>query len=460
MEIMQVDGRLPRTILAAMITDPNFLAEVSGYWPPEGLFQHKYQNLIAGWCVSYFTKHSAAPQHVIQTAYDAWVERNPGSEESPFIARMLAYMAAEYKPIPTSYAIEQAGRYFNTNLARVKVDEASTLLAANRPDDAWAIIEGMRQISTGTNAYTNLGDEDAFLDAYDYAQGPNLIQWEGDVFDSLNLFFAEQLGRGCFVSLMAGEKVGKSWWLMELAWQAARCGQRVAFFSVGDMNAKQIRRRLISRICRRPIKARDVLLPTFIEPGGVMDEDSVNFRKVTFDTELAREEFRVTLGQWHQTAIGSNIRLFDAPMASMTAEGVRHRATRLLHSDWPPDVIVIDYADILAPINGGDDSRHQSNRTWQELRRISQELDCLVVTATQADAASYSVHTLGRANFSEDKRKFAHVTGMVGINQIEIEKEMQVTRLNWILGRELEVTKQVHVAGCLPLGRIALQATF
>lgn len=459
MEITQIDGRLPRTILAAMITDPVVLAEVTGYWPQHGLFQHRYQNLVAGWCVAYFAQHGAAPGHVIQTAFDSWVERNPDSEEAPFIARMLSYLSTEYKPIPPSYVIEQAGHYFNTHLARTKLQEAGTLLDAHRTEDAWAIIEGLQQITTGTNAYTTLGDVDAFLEAYDYAQGPDLIEW-GDPYEALDTFFADQLGRGCFVSFMAAEKIGKSWWLMEMAWRAAACGQRVAFFSVGDMNAKQIRRRLISRFCKRPIKARDVMFPTFIAPGGVMDEDSVNFRKLTFAEELSREAFAAALQEWHVTPVGQNIRLYDAPMASMTAEGVRHRATRLLHSDWPPDVIVIDYADILAPINGGDDSRHQNNRTWQELRRISQELDCLVLTATQADAASYSVHTLGRANFSEDKRKFAHVTGMVGINQVEIEKDLQVTRLNWILGRELEVTKPVHVAACLPVGRIAIAATF
>lgn len=460
MEIITVDGRLPRTILAAMVTDPVVLAEITGYWPKAGLFQHKYQNLVAGWCVAYFSKHCEPPAHNIETIFDDWESRNPEDEAVPFIKSMLLHLSREHKPCASGYVIEVAGRYFNQNLANTKLDEAKTLLSANRPEDAWAVIEGLRQISTGTNAYTTMGEVDAFMDAYDYANSPNLFTWpEGDL-DALNVFFENQLGRGCFISFLAGEKVGKSWWLGEVAWQAARCGQRVAYFSVGDMNAKQIRRRLIPRIARRPIQAKDIMVPTFISAGGLMDEDSVDFERHTFTEALSRDSFAAVAAQWSASSMGQNIRLFDVPMSTVSAEGVRLRATRLLHSDWPPDVIVIDYADILAPINGQDETRHQINRTWQELRRISQELDCLVATATQADAASYATQTLSRANFSEDKRKMAHVTGMVGINQTAIEKQCQVTRLNWILGRELEVNEPVHVAGCLGLGRIATVSVF
>ena len=460
MEIITVDGRLPRTILSALIMDPVVLAEVAGYWPKAGLFQHKYQNLVAGWCVAYFSKHCTPPQHHIEAIFDDWEHRNPDDEAVPFIRQMLTHLSNEYKPCAPSFVIEMAGRYFNTNLAKTKLAEAETLLTANRPEDAWAVIEGLKQISTGTNAYTHLGEVDAFMEAFDYAVTPNLLSWpEGDL-DALNVFFDNQLGRGCFVTFLAGEKIGKSWWLMECAWQAARCGNRVAFFSVGDMNAKQIRRRLISRIARRPLQARDVMVPTFISAGGVVDEDSVNATRRTFTDDLTRDQFASVLPAWSDSPMGQNIRLYDAPMATVSAEGVRLRATRLLHSDWAPDVIVIDYADILAAINGQEETRHQINRTWQELRRISQELDCLVITATQADAASYTTQSLTRSNFSEDKRKLAHVTGVAGINQTAIEREVQVTRLNWVLGRELEINKPVHVAGCLSLGRIASVATF
>jgi hypothetical protein len=123
-------------------------------------------------------------------------------------------------------------------------------------------------------------------------------------------------------------------------------------------------------------------------------------------------------------------------------------------------VVVIDYADILAPEPGAtkEDYRHQINVTWQALRRLSQDYHVLVVTATQSDASSYGARILRREHFSEDKRKYAHVTGMVGINQTEEEQGKGIFLLNWILLREGSYSpgRCVHVAGCLAIANPAI----
>ena len=90
---------------------------------------------------------------------------------------------------------------------------------------------------------------------------------------------------------------------------------------------------------------------------------------------------------------------------------------------WLPDVIVIDYADLLAAESSRTEGRDTINGTWKALRALSQELHGLVVTATQSDANSATTGLLTRANFSEDKRKFAHITGMNGLNQNNEEKK-------------------------------------
>jgi hypothetical protein len=72
------------------------------------------------------------------------------------------------------------------------------------------------------------------------------------------------------------------------------------------------------------------------------------------------------------------------------------------------------------------------------LRAISQERHSLVVTATQADARSYAQNTLNLSNFSEDKRKYAHVTAMYGLNQDPKgrEKMLGIMRINELVVRE------------------------
>ena len=55
-----------------------------------------------------------------------------------------------------------------------------------------------------------------------------------------------------------------------------------------------------------------------------------------------------------------------------------------------PDVIVIDYADLLEADGKSTEFRHKQDSIWKGLRAMSQKRHALVLTATQADAASYT----------------------------------------------------------------------
>jgi hypothetical protein len=123
-------------------------------------------------------------------------------------------------------------------------------------------------------------------------------------------------------------------------------------------------------------------------------------------------------------------------------------------SGFVPYVILIDYADLLTT-DKERDFRHKQNQIWMDLRALSQFH--LLITATQTDSASYETETLSRKNFSEDKRKYAHVTAMYGLNQDpkEREKKLGVMRINEIVVREgdFDTTSSVTVLQSLNLGR-------
>ena len=123
-------------------------------------------------------------------------------------------------------------------------------------------------------------------------------------------------------------------------------------------------------------------------------------------------------------------------------------------------VIVVDYADILAPENARVDRRHQFDDTWRALRAMSEDYHCLVVTATQANRESYKSRTTRGEHVSEDKRKRAHVTSLFTISATEEERGEGVCRLgiaDWRNGRPLP---PVYVAGCLALGQPAVRSCF
>lgn len=246
--------------------------------------------------------------------------------------------------------------------------------------------------------------------------------------------------------------------LMNVAWQALKERRKVAFFEIGDLSKHQIKSRFLVRASKHPVWAtkpdRPVKYPKSLE---VEDGKAlVEFEERHFKTGLDQEAAWKAVQKFMTGTVKSkesHFRLSVHPNNSLTAAGLRGIVQTWARAGWVADIVVIDYADLLAAPPGYSESRDQINANWKEMRRLSQEIHGLVVTATQANAASYRAESLDMSNFSEDKRKFAHVTGMVGINQTAVEKADQVQRLNWLVLREDEflTTDHVFVAGCLAL---------
>jgi len=156
----------------------------------------------------------------------------------------------------------------------------------------------------------------------------------------------------------------------------------------------------------------------------------------------------------------SYFRLSCHPNSTLSVRSIQSVLQNWIRDDWVPDIVIIDYADILDMNYQGLEGRDRINETWKRLRSLSQIFHCLVVTGSQTDAGAYKKEVITRDNFSEDKRKLAHVTGMIGLNVTEKEKERGITRLNWVVLREkaFGVYKCVHVAGCLDVANPAIKS--
>jgi hypothetical protein len=123
---------------------------------------------------------------------------------------------------------------------------------------------------------------------------------------------------------------------------------------------------------------------------------------------------------------------------------------------WRPDVTIVDYMDILAPEpDAPKEHRHQLDHTWKVARRFSQERKCLLLSATQSDAASYGKSITTMMNFSENKRQLGHVSGMIGINHTDEEKMEGGLNAGLVVAREKDfvMTKQCKILRSIPTGR-------
>jgi hypothetical protein len=152
---------------------------------------------------------------------------------------------------------------------------------------------------------------------------------------------------------------------------------------------------------------------------------------------------------------GGDIIMKALPAYSATVEDIEAIIDTLEHyANFIPDVIIIDYADIIAPSRGfRGEYRHQLDDIWKKLRGMAQRRNCLVCTATQADKSTFDTD-IKETHVPEDIRKLAHVTDMIALNQTVEEAKNGIVRVSQIAIREgRRQFQQAIVLQCLDIAR-------
>ncbi len=455
-------GKDERQILTAMITDDVLLGRLAPIWKEnENLFEAKWANLVGGWCVYFYNRYGKAPENRIERLYDKWAKKSKDKETVSLVEQLLGDLSSKYNTKKNHrFELDHAESYFNkVRLKRIN-KQIKNSIDEEDLEEAQKAHTAYSPISLSQEGPIIIGqDWDAVKRAFSRKNLEPVVEYNKG---ALKKFFGPYLAKNNFIAFIAPDKRGKSFWLLDVAYRAWIQGRRVAYFDTGDMTDEQVIRRIGSRCSGLPYRKQKYKFPERLWRNKADDTAKLEFDNRRSRKRLSFKEARnaIRIAQERSKRNGS-FRLQCYPSGTC---GVGAIAAALKQwereSGFVPEVIVIDYADLLMAPPGIADFRHQINKSWEQMRALSQQIDCLVVTATQANAASYKSELMGRWNFSEDKRKLAHVTGMVGINASVKEQDRGIQRLNWIVLREGEFSysKCVHVANCLAISNPAVRS--
>lgn len=456
MKLHRYEGSDSRRVIAALVSSSVVLGRLAPLWPDVGgLFRDPALDLIGRWCVDHQRRYGRAPGRAIRDRFERWAAG--GDEQlADRIAKTLSEADREHDPAASEdYLLDLVQGHLDRLELRRAVDQARDELSAGRSERAAELVDKRRRINLRAGGiFDPAGSPEKWVAALDSDHQRALITLPGAAGRFLGAGGGvPDFARDCFVALMGPAGRGKSWWLIDLAYRAARQRCRVAYFEAGDNSEPQLIRRLAQRALRRPRFDREVLWPIdYSDPAEEPQRERRRLRGI--EPHAARREWaRISRGRSaFRASCHGNSSLTIGQMRSILEDWDRAEG-------WRPDVLVVDYADILANENQRE-RRDGINANWQGLRRISQDWHCLVLTATQADAASYEAGLLRRKNFTDDRRKFDHVTGYFGLNQTDREKRAGIMRLNWLKRRDEAYTETavVHVAGSLECGCPAIRS--
>ncbi len=480
-------------ILTGLIVSTDYTQQIRKSWDPK-LMESSVLKKMSGWCIDYFDKYNHSPSIEIESIFKKQT-RNLKEQEVEDIEDILADLSDEYErsdKFNVKYLLDQTIEYFEErNLSSFAESILAQLENGELSDAKTSAVSYINPIKV-SDENLNFADE-AVLDAIDIAfetANSPVVKYPR----ALGKFLNDQLVRNSFVAFMGPEKRGKTWQLMDMAVRATEQHSNVAFFQAGDMSQGQQIRRVGIRINKKSDKEKyckahyepirdciknqmdDCDLPEREGHGEVFEGAEKDFFREQISMEDLVIEYKAnkkhktcyncskfwtnkygtpwlkkidaikpltpaeTKRSFKELFIKRNLgfRLSSHPAKTLTVSEIDNILSRWEREDgFVADLIIVDYADILAP-EVRIEFRHQENDKWMRLRGLSQKRNALVVTVTQTDANSYDQNTLGANNFSEDKRKFAHVTGIYGLNQDKSgrEKEIGIMRINEIFVRE------------------------
>ena len=490
---------IERRIAIGLITSTEFLQQIYSVWDTS-LLESQMARRISTWCIEYFDTYNKAPNKDIEGIFLQHLKAETIPEEvaEEIEQDILPSLSDQYEEeqFNLSYLLDQTRDYLKERYLLQFSEQIEGFIRDGELTEAEKLACDYKPIGAGAGTDVDLSTDvalDRVQKAFEELAKPIITYPK-----ALGEFWNIQLRRGAFVALMASEKRGKSYWLLNLGIKAARQKARVAFFQAGDMTEDEQLVRLcvhlthtsnIKKYCSTHFRVvRDCLHNQLdncdredrdCDFGIFPDKSEDEIRKVTLkelrttsrsnkdyvpcssceafkgvpwikrikrkdplkvsDAKKKIEEFFIKNKRRFKLSTHANGTLSIKEIKALLDIWEKE-------DDFIPDVIIVDYADLLVAETRVE-FRHQQNEIWKGLRNLSQERHSLVITATQADAASYEKDRLTLSNFSEDKRKYAHVTAMYGLNQDRYgrEKALGLMRINEIVIREGDFSSNKEV---------------
>jgi hypothetical protein len=92
----------------------------------------------------------------------------------------------------------------------------------------------------------------------------------------------------------------------------------------------------------------------------------------------------------------------EYPTRSASIQTIKNHVEKLKRRDFEPDMIIVDYGDLIRPENSRkDEKRHQLETIYEELRGIAQLCECPLWTASQTNRSGLNAEVITMESISE-----------------------------------------------------------
>lgn len=462
-----INRDLEKQILISLITSTPVLKGVAPIFDPK-LFKLELSKKIGQWIRGYYETYGAAPGRDIQAIFNQEkASLQPEVEEQ--VEEFLTALSEEFiqSPPNETFMLDEAKKFFKMHkLENIALNVQAVVESNGRLEDAEALLSSYNKEIADVARWVKPLDDPEYINTVFEESEDVLYELPGDLGR-----FLGPIEREFLIGIMGPMKRGKTWWLMEFAFHALSYRRRVAYISL-EMSDKKCSRRFYQRLtattqeeedspttyslldckynqinqcnktgrtCRVPLPTENNPSPTYM-PCTICNGVDPDYEVAYYKTSIIRPGINIPITQRAASSFlrqyGRNhFRAISYPPFTCNLKTINQDLDVLVSDGFIPDVVVIDYADILAPETMRGEVRHQIDDTWKSLKRMAAERKINVVTATQGNRASLAKDIIEQTDTSEDIRKLAHPDIFFALSQSRKEKQMNALRLNILAHR-------------------------
>jgi archaellum biogenesis ATPase FlaH len=414
-----------QVLVAGMIFSIQFFHEMARLKKElmSSIIATKTARMVVGWCFDYCEKYSASPKagivDVKNLRMNAAADDEDLKTDIELASRLIDVVLESFDEDENWLAwADHVFKYIKRRKIQITRDRIDIMLDAGDIDSAEEMFTDFRVVQkqsvAGISLVSNIED---VLRIVSEPDEESVLDFHGAG------AFGDLIGpcaRGDLIAFVSPAKRGKSWWLQECAIRAMKKRKTVVFYSL-EMSEKQMIGRIaqgLTRSLKMTAQPRIVEVPYFDTDGFICKKQMQAEPYTHAFLKKFLEKSKMVYGDIHVCCY---------PQNTLDVQTMKAHLSQLENERGiVPDVIIVDYADIMAA-GVKAEHRHQIDHIWKMLRSLAQERNALVITASHSNKSTFN-KDMSQEDISEDARKLNHVSCMIGLNQRNNDKTLGIMR--------------------------------
>ena len=386
----EFSDNIQRGILFLSKYNQDFLLQIAPL-VKSSYFEYPIHSTIFNGIRDFYDEYKKIPQdiHLVEIIKDKKSSKEDISDYQDELQRINSMDVSSIGH--TDFYLDLVEKFAKRQAMRDAITSSISLLQDERIDE----IESLVREALTINRNLNLGQSyfDEVLARFERSLADNKDNRFRLVFDTLNRELEGGLSAKELAMVVAPPGVGKSLYLVNQGVQALMENKNVLYISL-EMSEDKIAARFDSVT---------TLIPQ---------------RKLKDSVKLLQKR----LGLFKEKFPKGRLLIKEFPTGLANINDVRSLLVQLHnYEDFVPDVIIIDYLELLRPVNEGMAEYQAQQRIAEDLRGLAVESNALMWTATQTNRQGRQVKLITDAELADAYGKIRTCDYAISLNQTEEE---------------------------------------